>query len=84
MKTEYFEREGAVFRERDDAPMEIFYQDTGKWGPYTGDAFRVRHECNPMALEEVYPYMDVEPQGDFDGLDYGSTEDVAPDARPFK
>lgn len=59
----FFEVEGAVFRER-GGKLELFMQDTGNWSPYTGDAARVYRMSNPMSLEEVRPYMDVEPQAE--------------------
>jgi hypothetical protein len=63
-KTHYYEVEGAVFRERDRLPMELFGQKDGVWKPYTGDPFRVYRLSNEMTLEEVRPYMDVEPKED--------------------
>ena len=59
--TEYYEVEGAVFRSRNDVPLELFNQKTGKWGRYTGDSGRVFMQSNPMTLAQVRPYMDVEP-----------------------
>lgn len=60
---QFFEVEGAVFRER-GGKMEVFLQDSGAFKPYQGDADRVRRLSNPMSLEEVRPYMDVEPKLD--------------------
>jgi hypothetical protein len=61
MKQEFFEVEGAVFRKVTAKPLEIMDQKTGRFESYTGDAFRVYRQSNPMSLEEVRPYMDVEP-----------------------
>lgn len=55
----YYEVEGAVMREDDGKPMEL-YHGNGKWVPYTGDAFRVYRQSNELTLDEVKPYMDVE------------------------
>ena len=43
MNEKFYEREGAVFRKREDHPLEIFGQQSGKFFPYTGDAYRVTH-----------------------------------------
>lgn len=59
----FFEVDCAVFRER-GGKMEVFLQDSGEFKPYDGDADRVRRLSNPMTLEEVRPYMDVEPKLD--------------------
>lgn len=62
MSIKYYEVEGAVFRERPGADMEVFVNQTGEWEPYEGDEGRVLRMSNPMSLEEVRPYMDVEPK----------------------
>lgn len=59
---EYFEVEGAVFRKRSGIALEIFDQKSGAWDEYQGDVFRIYRNSNPMSLEEVRPYMDVEPK----------------------
>lgn len=66
MKAEYFEVEGAVFRKRSGVPLELFDQSNGKYRNYKGDPSRVYHLSNAMSLEEVRPYMDVEPQEEND------------------
>lgn len=58
---QYFEVEGAVFRQQAGQDMEVFLNSSGKWGPYQGDANRVLRMSNPMSLEEVRPYMDRDP-----------------------
>lgn len=54
---QYYEVEGAVFREREGEALEIYFGG-GKWKPYQGDSFRVRRMSNPMSLDEVRPYME--------------------------
>jgi hypothetical protein len=66
MKQEFFEVEGAVFRKRSKLPLEIMDQKSGKFSSYSGDVFRVYDKSNPMSLEEVRPYMDVQPVLDDD------------------
>lgn len=60
----FYEVEGAVFRKRPAVPMEIFHQKKGTWGRYSGDPSRVYRMSNDMSLDEVRPYMDVEPLED--------------------
>lgn len=62
MDAKYYEVEGAVFRQRKGVPIEIFSQKSGEWKPYKGDASRVYGQSNPMSLDDVRPYMDVEPK----------------------
>lgn len=62
MNVEYFEVEGAVFRKRTGVALELFNQKTGAWEAYTGDVFRIYRNSNPMSLDDVRPYMDVEPK----------------------
>lgn len=57
MTTRYYEVEGAVFRQQQSQPMEIYY-GRDQWKPYKGDEFRVTRMSNPMSLDEVKPYMD--------------------------
>lgn len=54
---QYFEVEGAVFRQAHGSPMEVYKERIGKWAPYQGDAGRVVRQSNPMTLAEVQPYM---------------------------
>lgn len=54
---QYYEVEGAVFRQKHDEALEIYFGN-GQWKPYQGDPFRVRRMSNPMSLDEVKPYMD--------------------------
>lgn len=54
---QYYEVEGAVFREAPGSPMEVYSERRGAWIPYEGDRFRVTRLSNPMSLEEVKPYM---------------------------
>lgn len=61
MSEVFYEREGAVFRQRDGQALEIFGQQSGKFFPYKGDAYRVPNEANEATLEDVRPYMDVAP-----------------------
>ena len=60
----FYEVEGAVFRKRPGVPLEIFGQESGVFAPYKGDATRVFRLSNSMSLEEVRPYMEVEPKPD--------------------
>jgi len=53
---QYFEVEGAVFRDA-GGKMEVYLERTGQWKPYEGDVDRVRRLSNPMTLDEVKPYM---------------------------
>lgn len=55
---QYYEVEGAVFREQPGRPMEVFGCKSHEWKPYQGDPFRVRRMSNPMSLDEVRPYME--------------------------
>lgn len=57
----FYEREGAVFRQRAGHDLELFGQSDGKFYPYTGDQHRVPYEATAVTLEEVRPYMDVPP-----------------------
>lgn len=66
MNEKFYEREGAVFRKREDHPLEIFGQQSGKFFPYTGDAYRVTHGgpyggADVVTLEQAREFMDVEP-----------------------
>lgn len=73
----FYEVECAVFRER-GGKMEVFLQDSGEFKPYEGDADRVRRLSNPMTLDEVRPYMDVEPKlGDQPALNDAAPDKVA-------
>lgn len=65
--SKFYEVEGAVFRKRPGVPMELFDQKSGEFEPYAGDESRVYGQSNPMSLEEVRPYMDVEPVLEEDG-----------------
>jgi hypothetical protein len=58
---QFYEVEGAVFRKRPGAEMEVFVNQSGQWEPYEGDAGRVLRMSNPMSFEEVRPYMDRDP-----------------------
>ena len=60
----YYEVEGAVFRDCAGKRMELFDQKTGVFEPYTGDVSRVLWGSNPMTLDKVRPYMAVEPKED--------------------
>lgn len=60
----YYEVEGAIFRQRSGVPLEIFNQKTGTFSRYQGSAGHVYSQSNEMTLEEVRPYMDVEPKDD--------------------
>lgn len=62
MTTKYYEVECAVFRQEEGKLLEIMDQKTGEWRKYTGDIFRVFRNSNPMTLDEVRPYMDVDPK----------------------
>lgn len=61
MDAKYYEVEGAVFRQQSGVPLELFNQKSGEFRPYKGDATRVFGQSNPMTLDEVRAYMDVEP-----------------------
>lgn len=58
---QYFEVEGAVFRQQEGQDMEVFLNRSGQWSPYQGDAGRVLRMSHPMSMEEVRPYMDRDP-----------------------
>lgn len=62
MRIKYYEVECAVFRQKPGAELEVFVNQTGNWKRYEGDVTRVFRLSNPMSLEEVRPYMDVEPK----------------------
>lgn len=55
---QYYEVEGAVFRQQPGKPMEVYGCRSHQWKPYQGDEFRVTRMSNPMSLDEVKPYMD--------------------------
>lgn len=58
----YYEVECAVFRQAPGMPLEIMSQKTGDWTPYQGDITRIYRNSHPLSLEEVRPYMDVDPK----------------------
>lgn len=66
MAAKFYEVEGAVFRKRPAVPLELFHQKKGTWGRYTGDVSRIYRQSNEMSLDEVRPYMDVEPKKEDD------------------
>ena len=66
MSEVFYEREGAVFRNRDGVPLEIFGQHSGKFSPYTGDSYRVLEGgpyggASPVTLDEARVFMDAPP-----------------------
>lgn len=66
MSEVFYEREGAVFRARPGQPLEIFGQQSGKFSPYKGDAYRVEHGgpyggADIVTLEQARKFMDVPP-----------------------
>jgi hypothetical protein len=54
---QYYEVEGAIFRENSAGEMEVFSDRRQVCNLYTGDVWRVFRLSNPMTLEEVAPFM---------------------------
>lgn len=52
--TEYYEREGVVFRKQPGKPVEIYQ---GGWSEYSGDSFKLRHTSSIIPEDEANEYI---------------------------
>lgn len=55
-KTEYLEREGAVFRKQPGKSAEIS-SSAGRWSGYTGDHFKLKHTASVISEKEANEYI---------------------------